>query len=97
MAVEYWFMLSVFLFVMDKPFLAYVLDRKGVDISFMKSQIPGYVNRKYKQWCREVGKDPSPRLLASWLIVINLVIALAVFVPRLLRVFEEAGIDAQSL
>jgi hypothetical protein len=73
---ELWFALSVLAFILDTVLLWHKLDNAGANPSFFWGATPGYVTKKYKEWCDSVGKSPFPRLRISWLLSANLAVAM---------------------
>ena len=88
MIIPIWFAISVVLFIADKPCIARQLRKNGVQISWSDVQLPGYINKKYKEWCRDVGRDPTARMMVSQLILVNMFFAGAMFVRVM---FAELG------
>ena|SRR5690242_10206349 len=75
-----WFALSVMSLV-GENFVFYLwLRRVGVPLSFVWSGIPGYLDARYIQWCKEHGRPPwRGRILVRRVLLLNAVAAAIVF------------------
>jgi hypothetical protein len=73
--VMIWFIVSLITHLLSGVVLALWLSRRGIKMSSAFSGMPGYVERRYRDWAEKSGH--SPKLIVNLRIIstINVVIA----------------------
>lgn len=77
--IAIWFAASVAIHVLGTVALRIWLAYHRVDISFLKSGIPFYLEKRYREWAESVGRSPRLLLNLRSLSTFNAVIASVVF------------------
>lgn len=70
-----WFIVSLITHLLSGVALALWLSRRGIKMSSAFSGMPGYVERRYRDWAEKSGR--SPKLIVNLRIIstINVVVA----------------------
>jgi hypothetical protein len=76
-----WFTCAVLAEVLSTIAFAIWLRRRKVGLIFGMMGIPGYLERRYAEWCRANGRSSRNWIVVRWLLMANVVAALVVAFP----------------
>ena len=83
--VVVWLFASVFAAVVGNAIFVMWLRARGAPMTFAWAGLSWYVNRVYVDWCRSQGREPGRILLARRIVDLNLIAAVVVALPLLMR------------
>lgn len=78
-----WFVVAILIEVGSTLVLLLWLRRRGVRLVFGLTGIPGYLERAYREWCRNQGRPSTGVLVLRAVSLINVVVAAIVAIPVL--------------
>jgi hypothetical protein len=78
-----WFALAVLVEIVSSFVLWLLLRRRGVRLSFGLTGVPGYLERIYKDWCRNQGRSSKRVLLLRAASLVDLIVAAIFAIPLL--------------
>jgi hypothetical protein len=78
-----WFVVAILVEVGSTLALLLWLHRRGVRLVFGMTGIPGYLERAYREWCRNQGRSSTVVLVLRTFSLINVIVAAIVAIPVL--------------
>jgi hypothetical protein len=83
LAIVVWFAVSVVTHLLSGVVLAIWVSRHGVKIQFFVSGMPGYVEKRYRDWAVKEGRSSNLILNLSIISSLNAIIASIFFIGML--------------
>jgi type IV secretory pathway TraG/TraD family ATPase VirD4 len=82
-AVLVWFAIAALAEIFSTLGFAFWLHRRGVGLVFGLIGVPGYIEHRYAQWCRDTGRSARRGVTLRLLLLVNLIVAFVFAFPIL--------------